>query len=88
MVFWLNYKKIKRLTTSTIKDSVFYLAVQQVFVCMFAYFANVLFKSVFGGLISLFLSGIIAVSVFAITYYIFFVLKEKDETEPYKTKLT
>jgi len=88
LVFWLNYKKIKKLTKATVKESVFYIAIQQVLVCMFAYFANVLFRSVFGDVTSLFLAGIIAVSVFMVTYYVFFVLKEKEETQPYKTKLT
>lgn len=88
LVFWLNYKKIKKLTKATVKESVFYIAIQQVLVCMFAYFANVLFRSVFGDVTSLFLAGIIAVSVFMVTYYVFFVLKEKEETQSYKTKLT
>ena len=73
VVLVLNYKKIKKLTGASLFSSYFDVSVQACFVCMFAYFSNLLFKMVFSEVLAMFVSGIIAVVVFAVTFYVFFV---------------
>ena len=88
LVLVLNYKRIKKITGANVKESVFYVSIQAAFVCLFAYFANRLFVTVFGDVVSMFMAGLISVAVFAVTYYVFFVLKESEDGEGWKSKLT
>ena len=72
VVFVLNFIKIKKLTNFSMKNSIFYVSIQAVFVCLFAFVSNILCNMVFGETLSLFVSGLVTVAVFFITYYIFF----------------
>ena len=72
-VFALNFSKIKKLTNVDIKNSIFYISIQACFVCLFAYVANLLVNMLFSEIVALFVAGIIAVFVFFVTYYVFFV---------------
>lgn len=81
VVLTLNYSKLKKLTgAKLIGRSYFYVAVQECFVCLFAYFGNILFKMFFSDTIAMFIAGTLSVAVFAITYYVFFMgNKQIDE---------
>ena len=79
---------LDRKNTLSRNFSVFYVSIQAAFVCLFAYFANRLFVTVFGDVVSMFMAGLISVAVFAVTYYVFFVLKESEDGEGWKSKLT
>ncbi len=72
VVMLLNYNKIHKLTGATIKDSYFYVSIQACFVSLFAYFSNEIFQMAFSSTLSLFFAGSLAVLVFALTYYFFF----------------
>lgn len=72
-VFALNYFKIRQLTNIKIKNSLFFISIQACFVCSFAYVTNLIFNMLFNEFISLLVAGFIAVSVFFVTYYIFFI---------------
>lgn len=78
VVLLMDYKKIREKTGAKILSSYFHVSIQAAFVCMFAFFSNKLFKFIFSGTTAMFLAGILAVAVFAITYYAFFLNKEKD----------
>lgn len=73
VVFSLNFSKIKKLTGLDIKNTIFYTSIQASLVCLFAYVVNVLCKMVFSDVISMFVSGFVAVAVFFVTYYMFFI---------------
>ncbi len=78
VVFMLNYNMVKKLTGATLSNSFFYVSIQACFVCMFAYFSNLLFKMVFSEMIAMFIAGILAVLVFATTFYVFFMGKSGE----------
>ena len=78
VVLLMDYKKIKQVTGANILSSYFYISIQASFVCLFAFFSNKLFRYIFSGTTAMFLAGILAISVFAITYYVFFMQKEKN----------
>ena len=73
IVFILNYKKIKSITGVSIKNTFFYVSIQACLVCLFAYFANLLFKLLFSDVVSLFAAGFVTACIFFITFYVFFV---------------
>lgn len=79
VVFSINYKKIKKETLARCSNVLLGVLVQECFVCLFAFFVNILFEITFGENVALFVGGFIAVLIFAITYYIFF-LSEKPKT--------
>lgn len=72
IVFLLNYKKLKTLANFSIKYSYFYISIQACFVCFFAYFTNTLCQMLFSDLIAFFVAGALAIIVFSVTYYSFF----------------
>lgn len=78
IVFAMNFSKIKKLTGFSMKNTVFYVSVQALFVCLFAFVSNMLSSMILSSNISLFVSGIVTVSVFFITYYIFFMYEKED----------
>lgn len=88
VVLTLNYRKIKRLTGASLFGSYFYISVQSCFVCMFAFFANLLFKMLFSETIAMFISGMIAVAIFAITFYMFFMQDSVNVESESAEKLT
>ncbi len=73
IVLCINYAKLKKLTGAKLfGKSYFYISIQECFVCLFAFAGNTLFKSLFSETLSMFVSGLIVVAIFAITYYVFF----------------
>lgn len=72
VVFCLNFNQLKKLTGVNVKNTIFYISIQECFVCLFAFVSNFLCNMVFAETISMFVSGFVTIAVFAITYYIFF----------------
>ncbi len=79
VVFLINYIKIKAETEARLSNLFFNLAIQECLVCLFAYFSNMLFGMTFGTKIALFAGGITAVIIFAISYYVLYLI-EKPKT--------
>jgi stage V sporulation protein B len=80
-VFLMNYAEIKKKTTARISNFYLNVSVQECFVCLFAFVANYLFMMVFGDGVALFAGGMVAVMIFAVTYYVLFMLKEKSNVQ-------
>ncbi len=78
VVFVLNYSKIKKLTGACISNIYFYVAIQECFVCLFAFFANILLKMVVSDTISMIIAGIVSGLIFLLTYYIFFMYEKRQ----------
>ncbi len=78
VVFFMNYKKIKKLTGSEFRQTIFYVSIQEMFICLFAFLSNYFFKLILGNNISLFLSGFVTLIVFCITYYVFFIYEKNQ----------
>ena len=77
IVLNINYNKLKKLTGAKLfAHDYFYVCIQECFVCLFAFFANMLFQIMFSATISMFIAGAIAVAVFMSTYYVFFMGKK------------
>ena len=74
VVFFMNYKKIKAETDVKITNIFFALMIQECFVCMFAFLTNWLFSLAFGTKIALFVGGVVSVIIFAVTYYVLFLI--------------
>lgn len=73
VVLCINYRNVKKLTGAKIfGKQYFYICIQEAFVCMFAYFGNILLHEFFSGTISMIVSGALTVAVFLTTYYVFF----------------
>ena len=79
VVFILNYSKIKKLVGVSVKESFFYISILECFVCLFAFFGNVLCRMVFGETLSLIVAGTVTVCVFFVTYYVFFMYDKHFE---------
>lgn len=75
VVFMLNFRKIVKLTNVNFSRVYGNVAIQQAFVCLFAYFLNKLFLPLFGRVISLFVSGAITGIIFLLTFYLMFLRK-------------
>ena len=89
VVLWFNYKKIKKITGATLKQSVFLVSIQSALVCGFAYVSNLLFGSVFNETVSMFIAGLITAAVFVASYYFLFAIRDKEDVkEVWKGKLT
>lgn len=78
VVFLLNYKQIQKESLARLSNVMFGVVVQSCFVCLFAYFSNMLFKMVLGGSVALFAGGIVSVIIFLVTYYTLFLM---DKTQ-------
>ncbi|MBQ7917582.1 MAG: polysaccharide biosynthesis C-terminal domain-containing protein [Clostridia bacterium] len=78
-VFVANYLRIKKETSLKLQNIYFGVSIQECAVCLVAFFSNYFLGLVFGGNIALFGGGFIAVIIFAVSYYILFVLKSKGE---------
>ena len=78
VVFLMNYSQIKKYTTARIKDVCLGVIVQECLVCLFAFFANWLFSMVFGGVVALFAAGGVAIIIFIVTYYTFFLIDKEQ----------
>lgn len=75
VVFLINYNRIKKETSARISNVLMKVVVQECLVCMFAFFVNILFEMVFGEKIALFVGGTTALAIFAITYYVLFLIE-------------
>ena len=71
-VFILNYKKVKEYTGLEFKNSMFYISIQECFICLFAFVSKFLCSLIMSEFASMLFAGTIAISVFMITYYAFF----------------
>lgn len=71
-VFVLNYKNVKKFTGLEFKNSIFYISIQECFICLFAFVSNFLCSLVMSEFIAMIIAGTIAIAVFLITYYTFF----------------
>lgn len=76
VVFLINYKRIKIETQARLHNVLFGVSVQECLVCLFAFFVNLLISVRFGANVGLFVGGVISVIVFAITYYVLFLIKK------------
>ena len=76
VVFLMNYKHIRKESEVQMMKLLFNLSIQECLVCLFAYFTNQLFGIVFGESVAMFVGGIVAILIFAVTYYILFFEKE------------
>lgn len=77
VVFVMNYIKIKQETEARIHNFYYGVSIQECFVCLFAFFSNYLLGLIFDDNVALFGGGMVAVMIFAVTYYVLFMLKEK-----------
>ena len=87
-VLLLNQNKVYKLTGAKIFSDYFHISIQVCFVSLFAFGANILFKMVFSETIALFIAGIIAVIVFLVTYYSFFIQSNGDSDESSFSQIT
>ncbi|MBQ4541877.1 MAG: polysaccharide biosynthesis protein [Clostridia bacterium] len=71
-VFILNYKKVKEYTGLEFKTSLFYISIQECFICLFAFVSNFLCSLVMSEFVSMVIAGSVAIAVFLGTYYVFF----------------
>ncbi len=76
VVMMLNFNKVKKITKIKVSNLCFYTAIQVCFVCVFAYFMNLILKHMFSDVIAMFLAGGAAVFVFFISYFIFFIYQK------------
>lgn len=79
IVFLINYNKIKAQTEARIGNVFYGVIVQECLVCLFAFLSNMLFSMTFGENVALFASGFVSVMIFAVTYYVLFII-EKPKT--------
>jgi stage V sporulation protein B len=77
VVFVMNYIRIKQETEARIHNFYFGVSIQECFVCLFAFASNYFLGLVFGENIALFGGGFVAVMIFAASYYVLFMLKER-----------
>ncbi len=78
VVFILNLKKVKEYTGFEFKRSMFYISIQECFICLFAFVSNFLCMQVLSESVSMFIAGAVAVAVFVITYYAFFMYDKSE----------
>ena len=72
IVFLINYAHIKKETEARMSNIFPGLAIQELFVCLVAFFANMVLEVNFGSKIALFVGGLMSVFVFMISYYFLF----------------
>lgn len=80
IVFILNFRKINKIVSIDLKKPLFYVSIQTLCVCVFAFLFNKLFSFLLSGYLPLIFSGIIAVAVFALTYYLFFIRHKASDS--------
>lgn len=78
-VFFINFKNIKKTCEFDMTKLIFNVAIQECFVCLFAFLANWLLNFRFGSEIALFAGGSVAVLVFVLTYYFLFFEKKSKK---------
>jgi O-antigen/teichoic acid export membrane protein len=72
VVFLINYRYIKNETEARMSNLLLGLAVQELFVCLVAFFGNFVLGLNFGSKTALFIGGIASVLVFMVSYYFLF----------------
>lgn len=78
IVFTLNYRQIKKLTGIKIMEIYSKVAIQECFVCLFAFFGKQFFDIIFSESVSMFIAGTLTVTIFFVTYYVFFILNKSS----------
>lgn len=78
-VFVLNYRKIVKIIGFKIVGVYGHVVIQQLCVCLVAYFLNKVFMPLFGSTIALFAAGAAAGVVFLISFYLMFMRKKQGE---------
>ncbi len=79
VVFLINFSRIRKESEIRIVKLLFSLSVQECFVCLFAFLVNFLVKISFGSTPALFAGGIVAILIFAVTYYVLFFEKKREK---------
>ncbi len=83
VVLVLNYKKIKEFAGAKMFNEYNYISIQACFVCLFAFFSNMLFKMIVSDIAAMFIAGGVAVAVYGITFYVFF-MQDADVSETFE----
>ena len=73
----LNQHKVKKITGASPKNAIFYISIQAVMVCLFAFFSNRFLKIILNSSLSLVVAGTISLLIFCVSYYMFFIYKKK-----------
>lgn len=76
-VFLYNYKQITKECELDMTRLLFKLSIQECAVCLFAFFANLVFGIYFSGRISMLAGGVISVLIFMLSYYFLFFPKKR-----------
>lgn len=76
VVFLINYSAIKRETEARISNVFLGISVQECLVGLFAFFTNLLVTMSFGSVAGMFVGGLTAIIVFAVTYYVLFLIQK------------
>ena len=79
IAFFINFNCIRKSCEFDMTKLIFNVAIQECFVCLFAFLANGLLSFRFGSEIALFVGGIIAILVFILTYYFLFFEKKSKK---------
>ena len=79
IVFFMNFKHIKANCDFKMSRLLFSLSLQECMVCLGAFFVNFLIKIKFGGTPALLVGGVVAVLIFAVTYYVLFFEKKSKK---------
>lgn len=79
VVFLINYNKVKSLSGARISNVLFNVSIQECLVCLFAFFSNMLFYMTFGSNVALFAGGAVAIMIFAVTYYVLFLIDKPQK---------
>lgn len=82
VVLGKNYLSLQRYCRVKLFSGYFYTSIQLFLVCMFAFFLNFMFISLFGEMLALLLAGTVTLVIFCITYYIFFISKSNEKESP------
>ncbi len=85
VVMLLNYRKVSKLTGVKISNVYFYIAIQECFVCLFAFIVNMLLKMVVSEVVAMFFAGAVAGGVFLVTYYMFFIQSKNSKQNKLST---
>lgn len=77
VVFAQNYKKLKSFIGENLFSGCFFISVQDALVCLCAFAANALLAKIVGEFFAFIAAGTLAVAVYGVTYYLFFIKREK-----------
>ena len=84
----LTFGKKKRRVNYGLLREILVWTLRVAIVCLFAFVVNVLMKMVFSDFVSLIIAGFVAVSIFLVTYFVFFMRDKNNEDFLSENKLT